>query len=275
MSDKSSTVGWEELDARPNPAWFDHDKIGIFIHWGVFTVPAYAGETPSGKPYGHAGHSCWYQAYLGKQYPLVAEEQEHLEEFHRRCFGGDISYEEVATRFRAELFDATKWADLFARAGARWAIVTSNFHDGFCLWPSPYSPHWNSVDLGPRRDLLGEFSDALRARGLRSGIYYSLLEHNHPLYPQPPAAKPYGNLPFYVQSHLQPQIREVVRRYEPSFIYLDGDWDYSSEELGMRDFLAWLYRESPVRDDVVINDRFGNETRGVHGGVFSSEIGGE
>lgn len=266
---------WAELDSRPNPAWFDNDKIGIFLHWGLFSVPAYARESPDGTPYGHGGHSCWYQAYIDRLYPIAAPEQQALEDFHRRAFGGDLSYDDMAQLFRAELFEPDRWAQLFKAAGARWAILTSNFHDGFCLWPSPHSPHWNSAVRGSRRDLMAEFCDAMRGAGLRAGFYYSLLEHNHPLYPQPAAHKPYGDLPAYVQQHLQPQLRLAVQRYRPSFIYLDGDWDYSSAELGMHDFCDWLYNESACKDDVVINDRFGSETRGVHGSVYCSEIGNE
>src|SRR5690349_17734009 len=153
--------------------------------------------------------------------------------------------------------------------------MTSNFHDGFCLWPSPYSPHWNSVAVGPQRDLLGEFTAALRAEGLRAGLYYSVLEHNHPLYPEPQEHKPAGDLPRYLREHMHPQLREVVSRYAPSFIYLDGEWEFPEEALGMRDFVDWLYNESPCKDDVVLNDRLGKGIRGVHGGVFCSEIGVE
>lgn len=266
---------WEELDARPDPAWFDHDKIGIFLHWGLFSLPGFARPSPEGTPYGHGGHSCWYGTYADRLYPLAPEEQAAHEEFHARAFGGGTSYDDIAHLFRAELYDPSRWADTFRRAGAKWAIVTSNFHDGFCIWPSPYSPHWNSAVLGAKRDLLGEFCGAMRREGLRAGFYYSVLEHNHPLYPKPEAHKPHGDLRAFVDHHMQPQLRLAVERYTPSFIYLDGEWDYPAADLRMQEFVDWLYHDSPCRDDVVINDRFGMETRGLHGGVYCSEIGNE
>jgi alpha-L-fucosidase len=264
---------WESLDARPLPAWFAHDKIGIFLHWGPYSVPGYAVH-PKGGIYGEAGHACWYQATLAdnagvRQHRFDPKHRADFLAFHARMFGAGTTYEEVAPHFKAELWDAEAWAELFQRAGARWAILTAKFHDGFCLWPSSYSAHWNSAVIGPKRDVLGEFTAAVRANGLRSGFYYSLLEHNHPLYTND------ATLEEYVRAHLHPQFREVVTRYAPSFIYLDGEWEFPEPVWRTRELLAWLYNESPCRDEVVVNDRAGKGTRGKHGDVFSSEIGME
>lgn len=261
---------WEALDRRPNPPWFDDAKLGIFIHWSVFSVPAVAWVYPD-KPYGYGGHSCWYGLYVDHLRPLSApEQQQKFEAFHRANFG-DVPFRALAERFKAEVFDPHQWAALFRRAGARYAILTSNFHDGYCLWPSPYNPGWNSMDTGPKRDVLGEFSAAMREAGLRAGFYYSIGEFNHPLYQA--ARKPGGDIKPFVRQHLQPQLREAVNRYRPAFLYLDGEWEFPLDAFEMRPFLAWLYHESPCRDEVVVNDRFGRGSRGKHGGVFSSEAG--
>lgn len=260
---------WESLDQRPNPAWFDDDKIGIFIHWSVFSVPAIAWVYPD-KPYGFGGHSCWYGMYIDRLYPLAAPEQAKLEAFHRAMYG-DVPFKALAPLFKAEAFDPNQWAELFRRSGARYAFLTSNFHDGYCLWPSPFSPGWNSMDVGPKRDLLGEFSKAVRSAGLRAGFYYSLGEFNHPLYLK--AKKPRGDLKPFVREHMQPQLREAVKRYSPSLLYFDGEWEFPSDSFEMQDFLAWLYNDSPCKGDVVVNDRFGRGARGKHGGVFCSEAG--
>jgi alpha-L-fucosidase len=133
------------------------------------------------------------------------------------------------------------------------------------------------MDVGPHRDLLGDFCKAMRDAGLRAGFYYSLLEYNHPLYPKPENKTPGGNLKRFVEEHLQPQLREAVKRYSPSIIYFDGEWDYpiASDSFRMQDFLAWLYNDSPCRNDVVVDDRFGKGSRGKHGGVYSSEAGAQ
>lgn len=268
-NDKRYEPNWESLDKRPNPGWFEDDKIGIFLHWSVFSVPAIAWVYPD-KPYGFGGHSCWYGMYIDRLYPLSPPEQAKLEAFHRKTYG-DVPFKALAPLFKAEAFDPKQWAGLFKRSGARYAFVTSNFHDGYCLWPSPYSPGWNSMDVGPKRDLLGDFSKAMRGVGLRAGFYYSLGEFNHPLYLK--AKQPNGDLKPFVQEHMQPQLRLAVKRYSPSFIYFDGEWEFPLDNFEMQDFLAWLYNNSPCKDDVVVNDRFGRGSRGKHGGVYCSEAG--
>lgn len=263
---------WESLDRRPNPAWFDDEKIGIFLHWGVYSVPAVAWHRMGGG-YLEGGNSCLYARYVeaarpsGNDQAMVAK----YAEFHGKTFG-NASYRELAPLFKAEAFDPSRWADLFKRSGARYAFITSKFHDGYCLWPSPQSPGWNSVDVGPKRDLLGDFCKAMRGAGLRAGFYYSILEWNHPLYPKH-GVKPHGNLERFVHQYMQPQLREAVTRHRPSFIYFDGDWDYPLDSFAMQDFLAWLYNDSPCRDDVVVNDRLGQGSWGKHGGVYCSEAG--
>jgi alpha-L-fucosidase len=262
---------WKSLDTRPTPAWFDDDKIGIFLHWGVYSVPAVAWVYPD-KPYGYGGHSCCYVRYIGRLDPLAPAEQAKMEDFHRKMYG-DISYKELAPLFKAEAYDPRQWAELFKRSGARYAFVTSKFHDGYCLWPSRFSPGWNSVDVGPKRDLLGDFCKAMRNAGLRAGFYYSLSEYHQPLYPLPKDKRPQSDLKRYVREYLQPQLREVVKHYRPSYIFFDGEWDYPLDSFEMQGFLAWLYNDSPCKDDVVTNDRFGQGSRGKHGGVYCSEAG--
>jgi len=262
--------GWESLDRRPNPAWFDEEKLGIFIHWSVFSVPAVAWVYPNQR-YGHGGHSCWYGLYVDRLRPLAAaEQQEKFETFHRDNYG-DVPFKALAARFRGEAFDPHQWATLFKRAGARYAFLTANFHDGYCLWPSTHNRGWNSLESGPKRDVLGDFCAAVRAAGLRAGFYYSIGEFNHPLYQA--ARKPGGDIKPFVREHLQPQLREAVLRYRPSLIYFDGEWEFPLDAFEMRDFLKWLYTESPCQDEVVVNDRFGRGSRGKHGGVYSSEAG--
>lgn len=260
---------WESLDKRLNPGWFDDEKIGIFIHWSVFSVPAVAWVYPD-KKYGFGGHSCWYGMYVDRISLLSPPEQAKMEAFHRQNYG-DVPFKALAPLFKAEAFDPHQWAELFKRSGVRYAFLTSNFHDGYCLWPSPYSPGWNALDVGPKRDVLGEFCSALRDVGLRAGFYYSLGEFNHELYRK--ARQPKGDLKPFVREHMQPQLREAVRRYRPSFIYFDGEWEFPLDGFEMQDFLAWLFNDSPCKDDVVVNDRFGRGSRGIHGGVYCSEAG--
>jgi alpha-L-fucosidase len=265
---------FDSLDKRPNPAWFDDDKIGLFITWGVYSVPAVAWVYPD-KPYGYGGHSCWYGLYIDHSDKLASNglapsEQARIEAFHRKNYG-DVPFKALGPLFKAEAYDPQQWADVFKRSGVRYGFLTSNFHDGFTTWPSPYSPGWNSVEVGAKRDLLGDFTQAMRQAGMRAGFYYSLAEFGHPLYVA--GHQPGGDMKPFVREHLQPQLREAVKRYSPSVIWFDGEWMDPLDSFEMQPFLAWLYNESPCKDDVVVDDRFGKGSRGVHGGFYASEVG--
>ncbi len=240
---------WESLDARPCPAWFDEAKFGIFIHWGVYSVPAWA---PKGT------YSEWYWRHMQNK-------KRETWQFHARTYGEDFKYQDFAPMFKAEVFDPDQWADLFVRSGAKYVVLTSKHHDGFCLWPSVQSWNWNSVDIGPHRDLAGDLTKAVRARGLRMGFYYSMYEWYHPLYRTDPER--------YVDEHMLPQMKDLVERYQPSLIFSDGEWEHPSELWRSTEFLAWLFNESPCREEVVVDDRWGKETRGKHGSYHTTEYG--
>ncbi len=240
---------WASLDARPTPGWFEDAKFGIFIHWGVYSVPAWG---PKGT------YAEWYWHEL-------QDTNKPTWKFHVQTYGKDFRYPDFAGRFKAELFNPGEWADLFARSGARYVVLTSKHHEGFCLWPSAQSWNWNSVDIGPHRDLCGDLTEAVRSRGLKMGFYYSLYEWFNPLYR--------SDFNRFVDEHFFPQFKDLVNRYEPSLIFADGEWDHPSEAWRSPELLAWLFNESPCRNEVVVNDRWGKETRGKHGGYYTTEYG--
>ena len=188
--------------------------------------------------------------------------------FHQRVFGPDFDYPQFAPMFRAELFDPDQWAETFLRSGAKYVVLTSKHHEGFALWPSAEASRdwgrpWNSVDAGPKRDLLGDLTAAVRGKGIRMGIYYSLYEWYNPLW--------LSDKPRFIAEHTHPQFKDVVTRYRPSIIFSDGEWDLTSAEWRSPEMLAWLFNESPVKDEVVVNDRWGKETRHKHGGYWTTE----
>jgi len=264
---------WQSLDSRPLPPWFAAAKFGIFIHWGVYSVPAW-------RPLGderYASYAEWYYA------SVIGDLEHGGDAFHKAQYGEDFEYRDFAKYFTAELFDADYWAKLFRRSGARYVVLTSKHHDGYCLWPtkSPYKKNWNSSDIGPRRDLLGELSSAVRANGLKMGLYYSIIEwesiwtHRVPSgYYVDKALVDKYRIPAdqYVDQHLMPQLKELVEQYQPSLIFSDGgEWDGSEDYWQTKEFLAWLYNEAANRDEVVVNDRWAKGMPGKHGDYFSSE----
>jgi alpha-L-fucosidase len=264
---------WESLDKRPIPQWFTDAKFGIFIHWGVYSVPAWRKVT-KGR---YASYAEWYYARV------MENEKNGGASFHRENYGEDFEYRGFGPMFKAELFDPDFWADLFARSGAKYVVLTSKHHDGYCLWPtkSPYKKDWNSMAVGPKRDLVGDLTRAVREKGLRMGLYYSIIEWESTPTKRTETGyfinKKYVEkykIPEdkYVDSHLIPQLKELVMNYQPAVIFSDGgEWDRTTDEWKAKEFLAWLYNEGPNKDEVVVNDRWGTDTPGKHGDYFSSE----
>jgi len=258
---------WESVDSRPTPTWWSDAKFGIFIHWGVYSVPSFA---PKGE------YAEWYWERIGRAgNPDPASKDAKIRAetraFHERVYGKDFPYADFAPQFRAELFDAGQWADILQRSGAKYVVLVSKHHDGYALWPSreasqAWGRPWNSVEVGPKRDLAGELSAAVRRRNLEFGFYFSLYEWFNPLW----LDKQYD---AYVERHMIPQFKDLVTRYSPSVIFADGEWELPSERWRAPELLAWLFNDSPVADKVVVNDRWGKESRHLHGGYYTTEYG--
>jgi alpha-L-fucosidase len=258
---------WESIDSRPTPEWWSEAKFGVFIHWGVYSVPAFA---PKGE------YAEWYWDRIGNSGNADpnsndASIRRETREFHARHYGDAFPYQDFAPRFTAELFDAKQWAQMFRDAGAKYVVLVSKHHDGFALWPSreadaSWGRDWNSVDIGPRRDVVGELTKAVREEGLEMGFYFSLYEWFNPLWLS-------KDVDAYVEQHLFPQFKDLVTRYSPSVIFSDGEWDLPSETWRAPELLAWLFNDSPVAQRVVVNDRWGKETRHRHGGYYTTEYG--
>lgn len=256
-------ANWESIDARPVPQWWKDAKFGIFVHWGPYAVPAYA---PTGEASVYGCYAEWYHGRL-------LEGNENFVAHHAKHYGG-APYANFAAEFKAENFDPVAWAALFKKAGAKYTVLTSKHHDGFALWPSPESAYYNAVALGAGRDLAGEFTAAMKAAGLRSGFYYSLLEYANPHYPKnflkDKSVRPWTMREWASHVNL-PQMKELVENYKADIIWTDGEWDFPDADHLATDFIAWLYNESSVKDEVVVNDRWGIKCRGRHGGHYTTE----
>ena len=251
---------WASLDARPAPQWYNDAKFGIFIHWGPYSVPAYAKK---------GNYSEWYWQILVDSTRTSAGHKE-VRDYHNRVFGKDFTYPDFIKLFKCQIFNPVLWAKTLKRSGAKYVVLTSKHHDGYCLWDNKEADQswgrpWNSTNSGPMRDLLGELTKAVRNEGIKMGIYYSLYEWFNPIYR--------SNVHQFVEKHLFPQFKDVVNKYSPSIIFSDGEWNYPDSIWRSPELLAWLYNESPSKDDVIVNDRWGSNTRHKHGGYYTTEYG--
>ncbi len=252
---------WNSLNTRKMPEWFQQDKFGIFIHWGVYAVPSFAPVIPnSGVSY---AEWYWYQ---------LTQKQKDFKAFHDKNYGEGFEYPQFEKQFKAEMYNPEEWADVFKKSGAKYVVLTSKHHEGYCLWNSPeadrtWNRPWNAVTGTPKRDLLGDLTKAVRDSGLKMGYYYSLYEWYNPLW--------LSDKKRYVKEHMTPQFKDLVTKYKPSIIFSDGEWELSDTAWHSEELLAWLFNESPVAKEVVVDDRWGNNTRGKNTGATytTSEYG--
>jgi len=148
MSDQFEAT-WESLGQYSVPEWYQDAKLGIFIHWGVYWVPAFDNE--------------WYPHNMYREdHPAFAH--------HRDKWGPQLrfGYKDFLPMFRAERWDPEAWVDLFARSGAKYIVPVAEHHDGFPMYDCPYT-EWKATKMGPCRDVVAELERAVRARGLKFG----------------------------------------------------------------------------------------------------------
>jgi len=148
---------WDSLHGQEMPKWMYDAKFGIFIHWGVYSVPSYSNE--------------WYSRNM---YIQDSNEFKH----HVKTYGPhkEFGYKDFIPMFTAPKFDPNEWADLFAKAGAKYCIPVAEHHDGFQMYKSSLSK-WNAYEMGPKRDVLGELNAALESKGIMNGLSSHRVEH--------------------------------------------------------------------------------------------------
>ncbi|MEN9920067.1 MAG: hypothetical protein RL662_2503 [Bacteroidota bacterium] len=229
---------WQSIEERGYPEWFNNAKLGIFIHWGLYSVPAWTKKE---------GYAEW--AYKGWR-----DGNSKAVDFAKNVYGKDFKYEDFRSLFRAELFDPNEWVDIFTRSGAKYVVLVSKHHDGYALWDSKYAPNWNSVQTGPKRDIVGELTTAVRKSPLKMGLYYSLPEWSNPLHYW--EISPNDSVGTYVNKHMIPQFKELVSKYRPSLIFTDGEWWNTAEQWHARELIAWYY--NLVGPEAIVNDRWGS-----------------
>ncbi|MEY8612206.1 alpha-L-fucosidase [Parabacteroides segnis] len=237
---------WESLkNVDDNPEWLQDAKFGIYTHWGPSTYPISLCEETAG----------WY--------PFRMYDRSHYAfEFHKKTFGdqNEVGYKDLIPLFKAENFDADEWAKIFKSAGAKFAGPVAVHHDNFCLWDSEVT-RWNSVDMGPGKDITGELEKAIRKQGLR---FFVSMHHSYSWFYYQAAyefdAKDPKYSDLYCESHAkgeQPnshfldvwfrKIKEVTDNYTPDLLYFDWGLGMISEKERLK-MAAYTYNRAAERN---------------------------
>ncbi len=271
---------WQSLCAYRTPAWYRDAKFGIFIHWGIYSVPAFSSE--------------WYSRNM---YIQGSPEYEH----HRKTYGPQdrFGYKDFIPLFKGERFDAGAWATLFKESGARYVVPVAEHHDGFQMYKSEIS-HWNAFEMGPCRDVLGELKEACNARGLELGASSHRVEHwffmghgkdfasdvREPMqrgdfyWPAQPEGDHHDlfSTPTPTEEFMQDWLVrtcELIDRYRPRVLYFDWWIQHSAVRPWLRKLAAYYY-DRAVRwgQEVVITYKhdaflFGTAVPDVERGQFA------
>jgi alpha-L-fucosidase len=243
----------ESLDQHPLPTWYADAKLGIFVHWGLYSVPGWAPLQDADHPLTGAAaiastpYAEWY--YNAMRIPGSPTQAYHQEHYH-----GANYYDFTATfNEQTKQWSPDQWAQTFRDAGARYVVLTTKHHDGFALWPTEVQ-NPNQKGLRAQRDIVGELTESVRKAGLRMGLYYSggydwtfdrgPIEQPADFDTVKPESYAYG-------TYADAQIEELIAHYKPAVLWDDIDWPKSGSALKVE---ADYYNAVP---DGVVDDRFG------------------
>jgi alpha-L-fucosidase len=246
-------ANWQSLKEYKTPAWFEDAKFGIFIHWGVYSVPAFGSE--------------WYPREMYRS--NTREFKHHIEKYGPQIKFG---YKDFIPLFKAEKFNATEWINLFKKSGAKYVVPVAEHHDGFAMYKTSMSK-WNAANMGPRRDIIGELAEATKKAGLIFGVSSHRIEHwwfmnggrhinsdvNDPAYADfyGPAREENETMsPEYMNDWLL-RCTELVNKYQPQLFWFDWWIEQPALDPYRKSFAAFYYNKGlEWNKGVVINNKY-------------------
>jgi alpha-L-fucosidase len=249
------TPDWESLGKHnESPEWFKNAKLGIYFHWGIYSVPAFDSE--------------WYPRNMHFKDHKVYKH--HIEKYGKPS---DFGYHDFVPMFKAEYFDPEKWAALFKKAGAKFAGPVAEHHDGFAMWDSEITP-WNVMDKGPKRDITGELQKSITNRGMKfitafhhaknlqrstelnkqnRKSHFPYFEGMPPSSDDPELQFMYGNMDpetWHKEIWLG-KLKEVIDKYNPDIIWFDYALDAIPEQY-RKEFAAYYLNEAKKQHKEVV-----------------------
>ncbi len=254
-ADNGFQPNWESLQTHEVPKWFQDAKLGIFVHWGLYSVPAWA------TPVGELGSIDWERWFTNNPYAewylnTLRIDGSPTQEHHRKTYGNDFEYMDFVPQFNeaVESWEPSLMSKLFAEAGAKYVVLTTKHHDGFTLWPSAVeNPHLPPGRRCSSRDVVGDLSSSVKELGMRMGFYYSGgLDWSFNSEPINELEEVYGTIlhtpefAAYADAHW----RELIRRYSPDILWNDIGYPEHSD---LAQIVADFYN---MNSNGLINNRF-------------------
>lgn len=224
-------------DKTKRMQWWDDATFGMFIHWGLYAVPA-------GEYNGRGGGAEW----IMDSHKIPVSE-----------------YEKYAAQFNPQRFNAKEWVRIAKDAGAKYIVITSKHHDGFSIWDSKIT-EYDVMDATPfKRDILKELADACKAADIQFGLYHSIMDWHQPDakskdFPHQSIVDP--DFTKYREQYLKPQLKELITKYNPSILWFDGEWIPEWTEEQGKDLYNYLRKLKP---SLIINNRIGKARGGFQG----------
>ncbi|GAB3278595.1 alpha-L-fucosidase [Kineosporia babensis] len=246
---------------REVPSWYRDAKFGIFVHWGAYSVPAWA--EPTGE-LGTIERRTWFKhnPYSEWYFNTIRIDGSPAQERQNTIYGG-APYDDFLDQWTASEWDPKAMLELFRRTGAQYVVPTTKHHDGITLWDAPGTGDRNTVARGPKRDIIGEFATAAREAGIKFGVYYSggldwhfHKDDNGPIVDEDsmmghrPVDEAYNEYAF---AH----VADLIDRYAPDVLWGDIEWPDAGKPDGPKSFARILEQYYGAVPDGVVNDRWG------------------
>ena len=267
---------WESLKQHKTPDWFLDAKFGIYCHWGPYSVPAYENE--------------WYShwMYVNPDNPEAKNGKGHkIYEHHLKTYGplSEFGYKDFIPMFTAEKFNAAEWADLFEKAGAKFAGPVSEHADGFAMWDSDLT-RWNAKDMGPKRDIMGELAEEIRKRDMKfiatfhrqwllawyptwdetsdasnpefADLYGPKMKKGDFMFPRRRHEIDSGIESYYPMAddtfnkEWLARLKEIVDKYNPDLVWFDNKMDVIGEDY-RKEFLEYYYNHAEKNNQEVVS----------------------
>lgn len=259
----------ESIDSHQTPEWFEDAKFGMFIDWGLWSIPGWAEKLKE-----KAMYPDWYELWM--------ESDSTVRAYHKKNWGEDFRRDDFIPLFKMKGYNPEQIVEIAKEAGMRYIVPFTKHHTGFCLWSSAFTFR-DVKDRGPRKDLMAPLAKACRKQNMKFGFYFSIDEWEYPIIASDGTLKKRtwgGNITSYTpdmewkasgkvavkdffKDYIIPQATEFIDKYDPDLIWYDGDWNTSlSQTNATHDIAAYFYNKAEGRKEVAINDRFGLDREG-------------